>query len=253
MKGEPKITTDTPRTQRGHREKQMGTLIWDFDGTLGYRRGGMFSASLVEVVQRVDPEAAVTQDHIRPYLQSGYPWDMYELPHLEIQSPEQWWERLYPVFERAFEGIGFGASQARSMAKEARAVYTDLERWALFDDVIPTLDLLASKGWRHVILSNHVPELGDIVRYLGLEARVARVFNSAETGYEKPHSEAFRIVFENSPDSEAFWMIGDNVSADVAGARSVGIPGILVRKYHEDAEYYAQDLFQVPAIVCEGA
>ena len=231
----------------------MGTLIWDFDGTLGYRKGGMFSASLVEVVQRVATEAAVTQDHIRLYLQSGFPWHMPELPHLEIKSAEQWWERLYPVFERAFEGIGSDASQARSMAREARAVYTDLERWALFDDVIPTLNLLASRGWRHVILSNHVPELGDIVRHLGLEAHVARVFNSAETGYEKPHPNAFQIVLDNSPDSEAFWMIGDNASADVAGARSVGIPGILVRKWHEGAEYFAEDLFQVPAIVCEGA
>jgi putative hydrolase of the HAD superfamily len=228
----------------------LRTLIWDFDGTLGYRKGGLFGASLLEVVQRVAPNAEVTHDQIRPYLQSGFPWHMPERPHLEIKSSEQWWEKLYPVFERALEGIGFDASQARSMAREARAVYTNPERWLLFDDVIPTLDLLASSGWRHVILSNHVPELRDIVQHLSLEAYIVRVFNSAETGYEKPHQRAFQIVLENSPDSEVFWMIGDSMSADIAGAESVGIPGILVRRHHRDAEHYCESLSQVPSIVC---
>ena len=157
----------------------MGILIWDFDGTLGYREGGMFGASLLEVVQWIAPEAAVTHDQIRPYLQSGFPWHMPERPHVEIESSEQWWEQLYPIFERALKGVGFDASQARSVAREARAVYTNPERWFLFDDVLPTLDLLAAKGWCHVILSNHVPELGNIVRHLSLEAHIARVFNSA--------------------------------------------------------------------------
>lgn len=227
----------------------MKTLIWDFDGTLGYRKGGLFAASLLEVVQRTEPGLNVTVDQIRPYLQSGFPWHMPERPHLEIESDEQWWEMLYPIFERALEGIGLDSSQAQSMAREVRTIYIDPERWELFDDTIPTLDLLSSQGWCHVILSNHTPELRDIVRHLNLESYIAKVFSSAEIGYEKPHPRAFQIVLEDLSGSRVMWMIGDSMSADIMGAKSVGILGILVRRYHKDAEYYCDSLSQVPTIV----
>ncbi|MEN8008277.1 MAG: HAD-IA family hydrolase, partial [Candidatus Krumholzibacteriota bacterium] len=102
-----------------------------------------------------------------------------------------------------------------------------LERWRLYDDVLPALDVLSSQGWTHVILSNHVPELGDIVQHLGLASRVARVFNSAEMGYEKPHSRAFQIVLEALPGTEAAWMIGDN-SKDIEAALNAGIRSVFV-------------------------
>jgi putative hydrolase of the HAD superfamily len=230
----------------------MRTLIWDFDGTLGYREGGMFGAALLEVVQRAAPDLEISQDQIRPYLQSGFPWHTPERAHVEIASSEQWWERIYPVFERALGGIGFDSSEARSMAREARAIYTDPERWCLLDDVIPTLEELTSCGWQHVILSNHVPELDGIVRHLGLRPYLARIFNSAKTGYEKPHPRSFQIAMESFPDSEQFWMMGDSMRADVAGAEAVGIAAILVRRPHPDAQRYCESLHQLPAILrCE--
>ena len=230
----------------------MKTLIWDFDGTLGYREGGGFSTSLFQVAQQAGLDNEVRREQLRPYLQHGFPWHTPERPHLEIETAEQWWERLYPAFERAFVGMGFDASRARSLARETRAAYTRLDRWRLFDDVLATLDLLAASGWRHLILSNHVPELGDIVRHLGLDTHVAQVINSAEIGYEKPHPRAFEIVRDRFPDAEAFWMIGDNMGADIEGTASVGIPGILVRRYDEGAERCCESLSGVPRIV-EGA
>ncbi len=78
---------------------------------------------------------------------------------------------------------------------------------------------------------------------------MAHVLNSAETGYKKPHPRAFQIVVESLPDSESFWMIGDSMRADVAGAEAVGIPAILVRRPHEDAERYCESLSQVPSVL----
>ena len=78
---------------------------------------------------------------------------------------------------------------------------------------------------------------------------VAAVFNSAETGYEKPHPRAFEAVLEAFPSSDTFWMIGDNAHADVAGAEALGIPAILVRQPQQDIERYCEDLIQVAAIV----
>ena len=99
------------------------------------------------------------------------------------------------------------------------------------------------------MLSNHVPELSSILQHLQVERFFAQVFNSAETGYEKPHPQAYQAVLEAIGNAKSVWMIGDSVVADIAGAAAAGIPAILVRKRHADALYQCDDLSQVPAIL----
>jgi putative hydrolase of the HAD superfamily len=55
------------------------------------------------------------------------------------------------------------------------------------------------------------------------------LFTSAATGYEKPHTEMFTLALANAGTSSRVWMVGDNPSADIAGAERVGIPALLVR------------------------
>jgi len=47
--------------------------------------------------------------------------------------------------------------------------------------------------------------------------------------------------------------IGDSMTADIAGAESAGIPGLLVRKHHEGARYFAESLAQIAGIVHSSA
>jgi len=101
----------------------------------------------------------------------------------------------------------------------------------------------------HLTMSNHVPELSAIIRHLHLGAYITQIFNSAETGYEKPYPQAFRHVLDAPDRPAAVWMIGDRVKADVAGAMLAGIPSILVRAHHHDAKYCCSDLPQVFAII----
>lgn len=108
-----------------------------------------------------------------------------------------------------------------------RQTYTNPERWRLFDDVLRTLDQLSSQAWIHVLQSNQVPELRRIAHHLGLATRLAPIFNSAETGYNKPHSYAFQTVLDTFPESMTVWMIGDSIEADIVGAQTLGIPAIL--------------------------
>ena len=223
----------------------MRYLIWDFDGTLGYRDGGAWTASLLEVLDGAAPSHTVTLDQLRPFLQAGFPWQEADRPHPHLTSADLWWDAVLPILERAYLGVGLEAGRARALAGQFRAVYLNLDRWRLYDDVLPTLTALSARGWTHIILSNHVPELGDIVRHLGLGPLISRLFNSAETGYEKPHPRAFRIALEAMSDVEAVWMIGDSFSADVQGAEGVGIPAILVRRYHPEARYSCETLPQV--------
>jgi putative hydrolase of the HAD superfamily len=112
--------------------------------------------------------------------------------------------------------------------------YLRPDRWELFADTIPALDDLRDAGWRHVILSNHCPELPEIVDRLGIADRFDAIVNSAATGYEKPHAEAFAFGRAALGNPKTLWMIGDNPIADVEGASRAGIPAILVRTAPED-------------------
>jgi putative hydrolase of the HAD superfamily len=226
----------------------MKLLIWDFHGTLGYREGG-WTGPVLEVIRRHAPGATVTAEKILPWLQSGFPWHTPDRPHPEIASAEAWWGAVSPVFQRAFMSNGFDPNAAREMAGEFREVYTDLSHWHLFDDTLPVLDELSARSWTHVVLSNHVPELQRIMNALDLGPRIARTFNSAETGYEKPHPQAFRNVLDAFSGAKPIWMIGDSMTAAVGGAERVGIPGILVRVAGENAERSCDDLACVCGIV----
>jgi putative hydrolase of the HAD superfamily len=227
----------------------MKYLIWDFDGTLAYRQGGMWSAALLEILHQEDPACQVSIDQLRPYLQTGFPWHHPHSPHPEIQSADQWWNALDGIFEKAFLGVGIDPVQAKALAKKVRLVYPDPTAWRLYEDVLPALEQLSQQGWVHLVLSNHVPELRQIIQSLPLNNYIANVFNSAETGYEKPHRQAFAGLLNTLHDIEKIWMIGDNLEVDITGAERSGIPGILVRKFHANARYYCETLHQIPAFI----
>lgn len=223
-------------------------LVWDFDGTLGYRVGG-WSVALQEVMQQGSPECSSSVEELRAHLQTGFPWQTPDQACLANRAAEEWWNALDCIFERAFVAVGVNASQAQCLAKEVRHAYTNPVHWRLFDDSLSVLDELQSQGWTHFILSNHVPELRLSTKHLELESRITKIFNSVENGYEKPHPQAFQNVLNVVGTAATVWMIGDSMTADITGAENVGISAILVRKRHEEAKYSCEELSQVAAII----
>jgi putative hydrolase of the HAD superfamily len=221
-------------------------ILWDFDGTLAWR-DGLWGSALMQALDEQEPGHGVIRDNIRPYLRDGFPWHRPERPHPELCSPEAWWAETEGLIARAFRAVGF-ETHARELAKAAHAAFIDPAGYQLFDDAIPALERLANAGWRHVVLSNHVPELEDIVVSLGLRRHFDAVISSALTGYEKPHPEAFRLALEMAGSPERLWMVGDNPVADIEGAERAGIPAILV---HSDspARRRARDLLEAAAII----
>jgi putative hydrolase of the HAD superfamily len=231
----------------------VGTLLWDFDGTLGFRHGGMWGAAVLEVLTAHTSDLTVSLDQLRPYLQSGLPWHSPEVPHPDLVPADRWWDALNPVLVQALQGVGLDPDLARHLAPRVRHVYTSPERWRLYDDTIPTLRALSAAGWQHTILSNHVPELPGIVRHLELDDYMDHVLNSAATGYEKPHPRAYGIALERVAATGPVWMLGDNYRADVAGAEAVGLQAILVRKRHPGARFYCPGLGDVVTLLVRGS
>lgn len=222
-------------------------LIWDFDDTLAYhtkRWAGILHSLAIQEI----PNYSASVEDIRRNTHSGFYWHTPEIAHTHIQSHDAWWEGIYPQLELALTSNSVEPALANKLARAFPAAYLELTNWRLFDDTLPTLQELSKQGWKHLVLSNHVPELEDLLQGLGLSAHLEKVFNSAVIGYEKPHPEIFRSVLTYIDGAQA-WMIGDNPVADVQGAETVGIPAILVRKPFDGVDYFCQTLFDLPKIL----
>ncbi|MEW6522979.1 MAG: HAD-IA family hydrolase [Bacillota bacterium] len=226
-------------------------IFWDFDGTLGFRRDGMWSRAMYEIVVGMEPATDLTPESFRPYLREGFPWHQPEVPHPELDTAPRWWARVTPMFRRAYIALGISPDRAGVMADMVPTCYTDPTRWSLFPDTVPTLTYLASEGWSHAIISNHVPELPGIVEHLGLSPLLAGIFNSAALGYEKPNRHIFDLAIEALDRPRHAWMVGDNVTADVLGACAAGIPGILVRGFHPASLRCCPDLLAAGQCILE--
>ncbi|MBM7558172.1 HAD family hydrolase [Halanaerobacter jeridensis] len=229
------------------------TIFWDFDGTLAYREG-MWSGALLEALEKKGINHDLNRKDFKPYLSSGYPWHTPEEDHLHLSTSEEWWNVIENIFIQAYIGLGINSKKAEELAKLAHELYIDPESFDLYDDTLKTLKKLKEKNWNNIILSNHVPELNEIVKGLGLDKYVTDCISSGRVGYEKPHSEIFRIALSTANNPERVWMIGDSIKADVKGANNLGIPAILVHKEGKnEVKYQANNLVEVREIIKENS
>lgn len=203
-------------------------MFWDFDGTLASRPGG-WRGALIEALTDANPRHLVDVADLAPGLQVGFPWHRPEIEHLHLDTPDAWWAELTARLELAYTQAGLTSQIASSAAGLVRQHYCDPRRWTLFPDSRPVLEQLGHAGWRHFIVSNHVPELPELVSELGLDDLVESVVSSALTGYEKPNPKMFAEAIRRAGTPRTIWMVGDSPTADIAGAEAVGIPSILVR------------------------
>lgn len=217
-----------------------GVVLWDFDGTLA-RRSGPWRAALVDALERVAPGHGVTIEALRPGLRDGFPWHRHEVEHEAFTDADRWWVTLHPLLARAYDGAGVGRPLAERAIAHVRDVYLDPRAWSVFDDTVPALERLVAAGWRHAVLSNHVPELPRLVDGLGLGRLVDPVLTSAALGWEKPNPNAFAAALDALGRPERVLMAGDNPVADVAGARDAGLPALLVRDVPEHGLAWAAD------------
>ncbi len=230
-------------------EEMKGCILWDFDNTLAFRRGGMWRAALMEALDERVPDHQISADALRPGLRDGFPWHDWEKPHTELSSAELWWRPIESLLANALRGAGIEKSLSVKLAQYAHERYVDPTSFQLFPDTLPVLGELKRRGWVHAILSNHVPELPHIVGQLGLTGIVETVLSSARIGFEKPHPESFKIATNAVGNPDIIWMIGDNPLADVLGAEMNGIPAILVRRQDDRVKRMASDLYGVIKIL----
>jgi putative hydrolase of the HAD superfamily len=123
----------------------------------------------------------------------------------------------------------------------------------LFPDAVPTMERLKAAGYRLGVISNWSWNLPDLCDGLGIAPYFEHIVTSARVGASKPHRAIFDYAlnwFGVQPEEAV--QIGDNAIADVQGARTAGMHGILIDRRNRPAPAgvpVARALADVPAVI----
>jgi putative hydrolase of the HAD superfamily len=220
--------------------KMKKCIIWDFDNTLAYRNG-MWTATICNILEQ-NGYHCYDKARIREILLSGLPWHIQGKAHKEYFNGLGWWDHVNLTISKAFKESCAEDAKNREMTLAFRDEYLKKSEWHIYDDTVPALEKSKEMGFENIILSNHTPELEELVCALGIKEYFVSVITSAVVGYEKPDKRIFAEAVKNN-SSSSFVMVGDNYDADIAGALDFGIDAVLVRKTNEHGyAKYSEDL-----------
>lgn len=202
----------------------------DFDGTLGEMRPSHFAAYRsaaaeygIEVSEETLASRALDDAWARWMTPDG-------AVHLDESRDEATFREVRIAL--AIDRLRAAGAQAtddalRRAAERVAEVEADPSWYMLYDDALPALDRLARAGVDAVVISNHVWRLPEIVRALGAGAKLEGVVTSARVGARKPHPRIFEHALRlTSARPEETVMVGDSLTADVAGGERAGLHGV---------------------------
>ncbi len=161
------------------------------------------------------------------YRRTAFPDD---LGYASSEALERaWWYGLVKDVFAAADALDGFEERFDAFFEDVYERFAEAEPWRVFDDVIPCLDVLESRGLRCAIVSNWDRRLPLLLERLGLRRRFECVVTSAEVGRRKPHPRIFEHALERlglSPDRVLH--VGDSHDEDVVGARQAGITALLI-------------------------
>ena len=131
----------------------------------------------------------------------------------------------------------------------------------LFEDTIFTLEKLRSLGIPIYLLSNTIFKKNTMLKIINeyeLEKFFTNTYFSADYKVRKPHKDFFNVVYEeikkqnDSVSLSEVYFIGDNLEADIKGAKSFGFTPVFINRKKISNEIkegheinYLKELFNV--------
>lgn len=105
--------------------------------------------------------------------------------------------------------------------------------WQLEEDTIPTLRKLEKNGYRMGLISNagDDKDVQRLVSRFEIASYFDFILTSASCSYRKPHPRIFELAIANwyfLPTETV--MVGDNLDADIRGAKNAGLYGIWISR-----------------------
>jgi putative hydrolase of the HAD superfamily len=189
----------------------------------------MWAEVALRLLEGHAPDHQVSFESMASLVSEGMPWHRPDCAHPDLSTPRAWWEAVNRRYHEIFAALGHQSAATPPVLEALREDILDAGRYVLFDDVIPALERVKAAGRRNMIVSNHIPELTDLVQGLHLTRHFEAIVSSGVVGYEKPHRRLFEAALRYVRPGETVWMIGDNPDADCRPVCDMGMNAVLVR------------------------
>ena len=226
----------------------MKVFCWDFDGTLAYC-DHLWSGSVYKAILDTVPDSAVEFAAIRRCNQSGFSWQSPEKVYPD-RTGELWWEDMNRHFYKSCLSLGLTHEQSKAVSRKVRGIIMQPENYFLFEGAQEILACVKLCGHKNILVSNNYPDLKIITDALGLTQYFERIVVSGAIGYEKPHPKIFETAVSLFPECNEFYMVGDNVNADIVGGNRAGMKTVLVHNgFDELADYCFENLCDIELII----
>jgi len=165
--------------------------------------------------------------------------------HPELEHDEELWLRFT---EDIVRGMGGEGRAARACALEVVRGWERHENFFLYDDALPTLEVLRAHELKIGLISNGQRDLNEFTIHHRLDVDVS--VGSWTHGRVKPHRSIFEAALtalDAAPDEAA--MVGDSYADDIEGARALGMRAILLDRegLHVDETDRIDTLLALPA------
>jgi putative hydrolase of the HAD superfamily len=121
---------------------------------------------------------------------------------------------LAPAIQERVDRLAFGRPSAM---------------FALYDDVLPCLELLRGRGIKMAVISNWDYSLHRVLKLMGIDFAFDHALASLEEGMEKPDPRLFHIALQQlGALPEETLHVGDDPVDDIEGAANAGIAAVLI-------------------------
>ncbi len=132
------------------------------------------------------------------------------------------------LVEKAFSGLT-NRQPNQTFFPELYDRFGMRDAWHIFDDAVPALEALATIGMRLAVISNWDERLRPLLQQLELSDYFETIIVSCEAGFAKPSP----VIFEHAVKKlglppESILHVGDNLTADVQGARGTGFRAVRI-------------------------
>ncbi|MBI2854193.1 MAG: HAD family hydrolase [Chloroflexi bacterium] len=146
-----------------------------------------------------------------------------------------------------------GAGVPRGMALPIYMRVRDMaasRKFALFDDVLPTLNKLKMMLVTTGLISNMPKDMTHVLAELGVSSLLDHVITSTEAGADKPDQKIFQYALSkaNVQPWEALH-VGDQYHMDVVGARNAGMVPMLLDRHGDCPETDCQRIASLEEVL----
>ncbi len=210
-------------------------LSFDITGTLLRFRlpiGEIYHQAAVKVLQN-PPSAhelntafrSAFKDALKKYPCYGF--------HANISERQWWFYLVSDCLQRT--GKEYSSHTTEEFFRRVYQAFGHQDSFHIFDDTIPTLKLLNSRGYHVGVLTNSPKRtIEDTLPLLHLDSHFDWFVSSLDIGYDKPDKRIFDHTYEKRKKKlptlrrDEILHSGDNYEADFLGARNAGFRCLLL-------------------------